>query len=163
MSEKPGDFFLGVIDFFGILVPGIALLALQGSTLAHLTAIPLPRRRELVGLGSCPGCGLCDRPLSHRFGRIFESPASCGLSGRQGSLLSRSTESSSGPTRGHPHPLGGLPRRLPLHPDCERQCPRGGRAPSGRIQALSQPYPALPDRRPTVSSHRLLVRPPAGG
>jgi len=43
MSEKPGDFFLGVIDFFGILVPGIALLALQGSTLAHLTAIPLPR------------------------------------------------------------------------------------------------------------------------
>src|SRR5262249_940334 len=42
MSEKPGDFFLGVIDFFGILVPGIALLALQGSTLAHLAAIPLP-------------------------------------------------------------------------------------------------------------------------
>jgi len=42
MSEKPGDFFLGVIDFFGILVPGIVLLALQGSTLAHLAAIPLP-------------------------------------------------------------------------------------------------------------------------
>jgi hypothetical protein len=42
MSEKPGDFFLGVIDFFGILVPGIALLALQGSTLTHLAAIPMP-------------------------------------------------------------------------------------------------------------------------
>ena len=46
MSEKPGDFFLGVIDFFGILVPGIALLALQGSTLAHLAAIPLPSREN---------------------------------------------------------------------------------------------------------------------
>jgi hypothetical protein len=43
MSEKPGDFFLGVIDFFGILVPGIALLILQGSTLAQLAAISVPQ------------------------------------------------------------------------------------------------------------------------
>jgi hypothetical protein len=43
MSEKPGDLFLGAIDFFGILVPGIALLVLQGSSLASLAAVSLPQ------------------------------------------------------------------------------------------------------------------------
>jgi hypothetical protein len=46
MSDKPGDFFLGVIDFFGILVPGVALLVLQGPTLAGLAAISLPQARN---------------------------------------------------------------------------------------------------------------------
>ena len=46
MSEKPADFFLGAIDFFGILVPGIALLMLQGSTLAHLAAISVPEAQN---------------------------------------------------------------------------------------------------------------------
>ena len=163
MSEKPGDFFLGVIDFFGILVPGIALLALQGSTLAHLAAIPLPSRENwwdwvpalvaayvighfLLGLGV---------PLNSLVAAVYPEA--------NDSLLSRSTESSSGPTRSHLHPLYSLQRRLLFHPDYERQCPRGGRAPSGRIQALSKPYPALLDRRHTVSSNRLLVRSSAGG
>ena len=46
MSDKPGDFFLGVIDFFGILVPGVALLVLQGPALAELAAISLPQARN---------------------------------------------------------------------------------------------------------------------
>jgi len=46
MSGKPADVFLGVIDFFGILVPGIALLVLQGSTLAHLAAISVPEAQN---------------------------------------------------------------------------------------------------------------------
>jgi hypothetical protein len=46
MSEKPADVFLGVIDFFGILVPGISLLILQGSTLAHLAAISVPQAQN---------------------------------------------------------------------------------------------------------------------
>ena len=37
MAYKPGDFFLGIIDFFGILVPGAVLLFLHGERLAaHL-------------------------------------------------------------------------------------------------------------------------------
>jgi hypothetical protein len=43
MSDKPGDFFLGVIDFFGIVVPGFALLVLQGPTLSRLAGISLPQ------------------------------------------------------------------------------------------------------------------------
>jgi hypothetical protein len=46
MSQKPGDFFLGVIDFFGILVPGIALLILQGPTVARLAAISVPQAQN---------------------------------------------------------------------------------------------------------------------
>jgi hypothetical protein len=46
MSDKPGDFFLGVIDFFGILVPGIALLVLQGPTLASLVTFSLPQAQN---------------------------------------------------------------------------------------------------------------------
>jgi hypothetical protein len=47
MSDKPGDFFLGVIDFFGILVPGVALLILQRPTLAGLAAsISVPQTRD---------------------------------------------------------------------------------------------------------------------
>src|SRR5215471_14665471 len=46
MSGKPADVFLGVIDFFGILVPGIALLVLQGSTLADLAAISVPEAQN---------------------------------------------------------------------------------------------------------------------
>jgi hypothetical protein len=38
MSYKPGDFYLGVIDFFGILVPGAALLYLYGERFAVLLA-----------------------------------------------------------------------------------------------------------------------------
>jgi hypothetical protein len=34
MDYEPGDFFLGVIDFFGILVPGAVLLFLHGERLA---------------------------------------------------------------------------------------------------------------------------------
>jgi hypothetical protein len=34
MAYKPGDFFVGVIDFFGILVPGAVLLYLHGESLA---------------------------------------------------------------------------------------------------------------------------------
>jgi hypothetical protein len=46
MSEKPGDFFLGVIDFFGVLVPGVVLLILQGSTLLQLAAISIPQAQN---------------------------------------------------------------------------------------------------------------------
>src|SRR6185295_1539031 len=46
MSDKPGDFFLGVIDFFGILVPGIALLVLQGPTLADRLSVSLPQAQN---------------------------------------------------------------------------------------------------------------------
>jgi hypothetical protein len=34
MAYKPNDFFVGVIDFFGILVPGAVLLFLHGESLA---------------------------------------------------------------------------------------------------------------------------------
>jgi hypothetical protein len=46
MSGKPSDFFIGAIDFFGILVPGIALLVLQGPTLSKLAAISLPEAHD---------------------------------------------------------------------------------------------------------------------
>ena len=46
MSDKPGDFFPGVIDFFGILVPGIALLLLQGPTLTGLVSVSLPQAQN---------------------------------------------------------------------------------------------------------------------
>src|SRR2546428_5981174 len=41
---KPGDFFLGVVNFLGVLVPGAALLLLRGPSLQgwHLTAGPVP-------------------------------------------------------------------------------------------------------------------------
>ena len=35
-TNKPGDFFLGVIDFFGILLPGAVLLFLQGEYISTL-------------------------------------------------------------------------------------------------------------------------------
>jgi hypothetical protein len=46
MNDKPSDFFLGVIDFFGILVPGIALLVLQGATLAQAAGVSVPQVNE---------------------------------------------------------------------------------------------------------------------
>jgi hypothetical protein len=36
VAYKPGDFFLGVIDFFGILVPGAILMYLHGDRLLVL-------------------------------------------------------------------------------------------------------------------------------
>jgi hypothetical protein len=36
VAYKPGDFFLGVIDFFGILVPGAVLMYLHGDRLLAL-------------------------------------------------------------------------------------------------------------------------------
>lgn len=42
MAYKPGDFFIGVIDFFGILVPGAVLLYLQGKSLVQLVGLKLP-------------------------------------------------------------------------------------------------------------------------
>ena len=38
MNAKPGDFYIGVIDFFGILVPGAVLLYLYGEWFAALFA-----------------------------------------------------------------------------------------------------------------------------
>ena len=35
MAFKPGDFFLGVIDFFGVLIPGAVLVYLHGSLLLN--------------------------------------------------------------------------------------------------------------------------------
>jgi hypothetical protein len=35
MDYKPSDFFIGVIDFFGILVPGAVFLYLEGTSLAE--------------------------------------------------------------------------------------------------------------------------------
>src|SRR5205085_11706159 len=46
MSQKPADFSLVAIAFFGIPVPSIALLMLQGSTLAHLAAISVPEAQN---------------------------------------------------------------------------------------------------------------------
>jgi len=37
---KPGEFFIGVIDFFGILVPGAVLLFLDGSRLPDVLQLP---------------------------------------------------------------------------------------------------------------------------
>ena len=40
MAYKPGDFFIGVIDFFGILLPGAILLYLHGKQLVELLGFP---------------------------------------------------------------------------------------------------------------------------
>jgi hypothetical protein len=43
MAYKPGDFFIGVIDFFGILVPGAILFSLHGKPLVELLGLPFPQ------------------------------------------------------------------------------------------------------------------------
>lgn len=40
MADKPGDFFVGIIDFFGILVPGTVLLFLHGNLLTRYLTLP---------------------------------------------------------------------------------------------------------------------------
>ncbi len=42
MDYKPGDFFIGAIDFFGVVVPGAVLLFLQGKPLLKIFDLPLP-------------------------------------------------------------------------------------------------------------------------
>jgi hypothetical protein len=55
---KPNDFFVGVIDFFGILVPGAVLLYLRGEYLLGLLGKDMPPASEtiaywvLFGIGS---------------------------------------------------------------------------------------------------------------
>src|SRR5260370_550536 len=39
MDYKPGDFFIGVIDFFGILLPGAVLLFLRGQWLSQILGL----------------------------------------------------------------------------------------------------------------------------
>jgi hypothetical protein len=46
MPEKPGDLLLGVIDFFGILVPGAVLAFLHGGLLLRPFALSLQDLRE---------------------------------------------------------------------------------------------------------------------
>ena len=41
MNYKPSDLYIGVIDFFGILVPGAVLLFLHGELLAKPLGLPL--------------------------------------------------------------------------------------------------------------------------
>jgi hypothetical protein len=41
MAYKPGDFFVGVIDFFGILVPGAVLLFLDRDCAVNSVSLPL--------------------------------------------------------------------------------------------------------------------------
>lgn len=41
MNYRPGDLYIGVIDFFGILVPGAVLLFLHGESLAQPLGLPL--------------------------------------------------------------------------------------------------------------------------
>ncbi len=48
MAYKPGDFFLGVIDFFGILVPGAVLLFLHGEWLVDQVGVRLQRQEMPV-------------------------------------------------------------------------------------------------------------------
>jgi hypothetical protein len=45
MEYKPGDFFIGVIDFFGILIPGAVFAFLHGEPLLRLAAVVLPTDR----------------------------------------------------------------------------------------------------------------------
>jgi hypothetical protein len=40
MTFKPGDFYLGVVDFLGVLVPGAVLVLLQGGRLASALRHP---------------------------------------------------------------------------------------------------------------------------
>ena len=48
MAFKPGDFFLGVIDFFGVLIPGAVLMYLHGSFLYALVPIVAPVPNDSV-------------------------------------------------------------------------------------------------------------------
>src|SRR4029453_7073356 len=61
MSEKTRRLFLGIIDL-SQESPSLACRTRPWPTFASAFA------RELVGLGPCLGCGLCDRPLSRRLG-----------------------------------------------------------------------------------------------
>lgn len=47
MNYKPGDLFIGVIDFFGILVPGAVLLFLHGELLAKALGLSLDPKEAL--------------------------------------------------------------------------------------------------------------------
>jgi hypothetical protein len=75
MDYKPGDLFIGVIDFFGILVPGAVLLFLYGESLAKPLALSLDQEQTplliaffvgsyvlghfLLGIGVHLNCLLC--------------------------------------------------------------------------------------------------------
>src|SRR5215831_14859087 len=48
MDYKPGDFFIGVIDLFGILVPGAVLLFLHGPSLITLLLLPFDRNQTAL-------------------------------------------------------------------------------------------------------------------
>ena len=49
MNYKPGDLYIGVIDFFGILVPGAVLLFLHGESLAKpLGLSPNPEQAPIL-------------------------------------------------------------------------------------------------------------------
>jgi hypothetical protein len=47
MAYKPSDFFIGVIDFFGILVPGAVLLFLHGESLVQFLGWPVDRDQTI--------------------------------------------------------------------------------------------------------------------
>ena len=42
MAYKPGDFFIGIIDFFAVLVPGLILLMLQGKWAVYIYPLQDP-------------------------------------------------------------------------------------------------------------------------
>ena len=48
MNYKPSDFFIGVIDLFGILVPGAVLLFLHGESLAKPLALSLDHQQTAL-------------------------------------------------------------------------------------------------------------------
>ena len=48
MAFKPGDFFIGVIDFFGILVPGAVLLFLHGESLVNSLGLQLAQNQTAL-------------------------------------------------------------------------------------------------------------------
>ena len=78
MDYKPGDFFIGVIDLFGILVPGAVFLFLRGSWLANALGLHLdPDKKWAIFLVSAYllghfflGLGVLFNPLGevHTFG-----------------------------------------------------------------------------------------------
>lgn len=45
---KPNDFFVGVIDFFGIIVPGVVLLYLRGEYLLGLLGKQMPATNDSI-------------------------------------------------------------------------------------------------------------------
>jgi hypothetical protein len=56
MNFKPADFFIGIIDFFGILIPGAVLLLLQGPLFSQIFGLTFDPQGTLswivLGVGS---------------------------------------------------------------------------------------------------------------